>query len=353
MLAAFYNSFVCRHAVHTRLFVEDICSTTSRFYSFVRWECAVNTKPFAIIALAAATSMLAACGGSSSRPTLTHDELERILSDPRMARLEEILERSDTLLVPSAHSYYSLSVEGRTIDDRVVEGVSCTGASCTGDDGTDLSVQDLINPSEQLLNLPDEIRPTEVAIESRSGFDTVTLGARFEVSDRIEEVTITDAPSALIYGFWGEHGFGAVNVAAGPFSGSIQGTPFTGSAGFATAYAGGSAAGTNPTGMGNATWSGIAEAVSTGDFQRHQGTATVTIAELSQPRVGVDIDISGQDIGSPAWADMPLVDGGFTSGDIDTSDYLAGDFHGPDHEETYGVFDTGDYVGAFGAKRNP
>ncbi len=63
--------------------------------------------------------------------------------------------------------------------------------------------------------------------------------------------------------------------------------------------------------------------------------------------------ISGQDIGSPARADMPLVAGGFTSGDVDTSDYLAGNFHGPDHEETYGVFDTGNYVGAFGARRNP
>ena len=33
------------------------------------------------------------------------------------------------------------------------------------------------------------------------------------------------------------------------------------------------------------------------------------------------------------------------------SDYLTGNFHGPDHEEAYGVFDTGAYVGAFGAKR--
>ena len=313
----------------------------------------MNTKPLVVIALATATSMLVACGGSDNRQTVTDEELERILSDPRMVRLEEILERSDTLLVPSVHSYYSLSAEGVTIDDRVVERVSCTGASCTGDDGTDLSVQGLINPSDQLLNPPDELRPTEVAIESRSGFDTVTLRARFEASESIEDVTITSAPSALSYGFWGEHGFGAVDVADGSFSGRIQGTPFTGNFGFATAYAGGDAAGTNPTGMGSATWSGIAGAVSTGDFQRHQGTATVTIAELSQPRVGVDIDISGQDIGSPAWADMPLVDGAFTSGDVDTSDYLAGNFHGPDHEETYGVFDTGSYVGVFGARRNP
>ena len=30
---------------------------------------------------------------------------------------------------------------------------------------------------------------------------------------------------------------------------------------------------------------------------------------------------------------------------------MAGNFHGSAHEEAYGVFDTGAYVGAFGAMR--
>jgi len=64
----------------------------------------------------------------------------------------------------------------------------------------------------------------------------------------------------------------------------------------------------------------------------------------------VEIDVPGFAIDSPAWADMPLVDGGFASGSSGT-DRLEGNFHGPDHSETYGVFDTGAYVGAFGAKR--
>ena len=311
----------------------------------------MKTKPLVVVVLAAAASMLVACGGSSDPPTLTDDEIDRVLSDPAMMRLEGILDRSDTLLVPSAHLYFSLSAEGTTIDDRMVEGFSCTGASCTGDDGTALSVQDLINPSDQIRNPPDEIRPTEFAIDSRGGFDTMTLGGLFEAPEGIEEVTFTAAPSAFTYGFWGEHGFGGVDVADGSFSGSTEGTPLAGDFGSASAFAGGDAAGTNPTGMGSATWRGIAEAASTSDFERHQGTATVTIADLSRPRVGVDIEISGQDIEAPAWADMPLVDGRFTSGEVDTGDYLAGDFHGPDHEETYGVFDTGSYVGAFGAKR--
>ena len=69
------------------------------------------------------------------------------------------------------------------------------------------------------------------------------------------------------------------------------------------------------------------------------GTATVTIADLSRPRVGVAIDVRGQEIGAPGWADMPLDAGSFASGTAG-SDYLAGNFHGPGHEEAWGVFDT-------------
>ena len=349
--ADFHGFLVRPDAVDTKLFVLGIRSTTSRFRSLVRWEHAMKTKPLGVVVLATAASMLVACGGSSDRPTLTDDEIDRVLADPAMMRLEGILDRSDTLLVPSLHLYFSLSAEGMMIDERMVEGLSCAGASCAEDDGTALTVQDLIDPFDLIRNPPDGIRPTEFAIDSRGGFDTVTLGAQFEASEGLEEVTITDAPSVFRYGFWGEHGFGAVDVAHGSFEGSIEGMPLAGELGSASAYAAGDAAGTNPTGMGSATWSGIAEAAFTGDFERHQGTATVTIADLSRPRVGVDIEISGQDIGAPEWVDMPLVDGRFTSGDVDTGDYLAGDFHGPNHEETYGVFDTGDYVGAFGAKR--
>ena len=118
----------------------------------------------------------------------------------------------------------------------------------------------------------------------------------------------------------------------------------------ASAFAAGEATGTNPTGMGSATWSGIAEAASTSTFQRREGIATVTIAELSRPRVGVEINVPGFAIDSSTWTGIPLTNGHYASGTVG-SDYLEGHFHGPSHEETYGVFDTGAYVGAFGAKR--
>ena len=131
----------------------------------------MRSGTLATVVLAAGTLALAACGGSSDRATLTDEEIDRVLSDPAMMRLEGILDRSDTLLVPSIHLYFSLSSEGATIDDRLVEEFSCTGASCAGDDGTALSVRDLINPSDQIRNPPDEIRPAEFAIDSRGGFD--------------------------------------------------------------------------------------------------------------------------------------------------------------------------------------
>ena len=57
------------------------------------------------------------------------------------------------------------------------------------------------------------------------------------------------------------------------------------------------------------------------------GTATVTIADLSRPRVGVAIDVPGHAIGAPGWADMALANGRFETGRAG-EDYLAGNFHG-------------------------
>ena len=244
----------------------------------------------------------------------------------------------------SLHLRYSLSAQGETVSDRLVQNMSCAGARCVAEDATEITVQDLIDPSV-------DIGLTEVNLGSRGGFDTVTARGGFEDSNSIESVTVTAAPTANSYGFWGEYGFAAVQIANGPLSGQIQGISFSGDFGSAAAYAVGDATGTNPTGMGSATWRGIAEAASTRTFERRQGTATVTIADLSQPRVGVEIDVSGYEIGAPAWADMPLAGGRFASGTVG-SNYLEGNFHGPGHDETYGVFDTGPYVGVFGAKRD-
>lgn len=121
--------------------------------------------------------------------------------------------------------------------------------------------------------------------------------------------------------------------------------------GFAGAYVIGDTSGSNPGGAGSATWTGIAEAASTATSERHQGTATVTIADLSRPRVGVDIAIPGHDISAQGWEAMALVNGRYVS--EAEGIYLEGHFLGPDHSETFGVFDTGRYVGVFGAQEAP
>ena len=78
----------------------------------------------------------------------------------------------------------------------------------------------------------------------------------------------------------------------------------------------------------------------------------MTIADLSRPRVGVSVSVPNHDIDRPGWADMPLLTGRFSTGTAG-NDYIGGHFHGPEHEEAWGVFDTTRYLGAFGAKRQP
>lgn len=57
-------------------------------------------------------------------------------------------------------------------------------------------------------------------------------------------------------------------------------------------------------------------------------------------------------IGEPGRADLPLDEGRFASGSAGT-DWRNGRFHGPGHEEDWGVFDTTGQFGSFGARRQP
>ena len=62
----------------------------------------------------------------------------------------------------------------------------------------------------------------------------------------------------------------------------------------------------------------------------------------------VDIGLDGV-TGPLQWEDMPLANGGCARGTAGT-DRIDGRFHGSGHEDAWGVFDTGAYVEAFGAK---
>ena len=295
--------------------------------------------------LVAVTLILGACGGEDSTVDgpLMVDDLERLRSEPEVVQLRGLLDRTDTLLVPGVHARYSLSAEGETLDGTLVDGLTCSGARCVAMDGTAITLRDLINPAAGAAL-------SEARLGAQGGFDSLTTRGGFEIAEQFSDITLAAAVSVTSYGFWGAHGYAAVEIGSGPLSGQVEGVSFDGDLAIVRAYALGDATGTNLTGIGSATWRGIAEAASTLTFERHRGTATVTIADLSRPRVNVSIEVPGQAIGAPGWADMPLADGRFSVG-TPGSGYLAGNFHGPAHGEAWGVFDTADHVGAFGAKR--
>ena len=189
-------------------------------------------------------------------------------------------------------------------------------------------------------------------IGRRGGFDTVTTTGAFAVTETLPGLSLTVSPEVTGYGFWGEHGFAVLALGSGTLSGTIDGTAYTGDFASAQAWAAGDATGSNPAGTGSATWRGIAEASPAGTGERLMGTATVTIANLARPRVGVAIAVPGHDIEAPGWASMALRQGRFATG-TPGSDHLRGSFHGPAHQEAWGVFDTDEYIGAFGARRQP
>lgn len=342
----------------------------------------------ALFVTLAVALILTACGGGAgtgNSPTLPDAELGQLKAESRVLHLERIVDRSDTLLIPGFHIRYAIDTEGDeppTIIGRSLPNLqgetlrdylstSCDDRRCVVDDTlvnintewdrrTVIDVQDLLDPSVDIDSSRVDVGPPD-------GFDTVRTPGVFDIRGSVPDPCGNDTcdvsagvvPAATGYALWGSYGYAAVEVANGFWSGQVQlsmlgrqvgDVPFEGQLSYASTYTIGDATGTNPT-SGRATWRGIAEAVSTRTFERHRGTALVTVPDMSSPQVSVEIDIEGHAIGPEGWNDIPLAGGHFVIGKAG-SDYLEGNFHGPDHSETYGVFDTEAYVGAFGAKRD-
>ena len=298
--------------------------------------------------LLSASMVSAACfggGGSGGGAALGPQDVERVRADARVVRARGIFERADTLLVPGAYVEGSVTAGGRTVKETQSYRGTCQGTRCSLNGETisleDLTAGDLASPTGAAL--------TRAEIGKRAGFDTLALEGRSQIAEKLREGSTAGTGFATSYGAWGAHGFAAVEIATGSYTEAIRGIPLEGSIRGVVAYVFGDRNPTNPAGQGSATWRGVAEAASTRTFERREGVSTLTIADLSQPRVSVGIDIGGFDISADGWADMALTNGRFAS--TAEGAYMAGDFHGPNHEEAYGVFDTGAYVGAFGAKR--
>lgn len=305
------------------------------------------------LAFAAAALAPAACGGggegggAAPPAALSEAEIEQVRSDDRVVRLGEILARADALLLTSARARYSLEGGDETLVEDLVDAFECAGARCEAADGTAISVTDLTGSAAEL-----DVRLSEATLGERGGLEAAATRGRFEITEVADGVRVSAAPTVHAYGFWGEHGYAALELGSGPLTGDADGAALTGEFAFARAYAAGAASGSNPAGAGSAAWSGVVEASPAGAFARLTGSVTISIADLARPRVGVSVDVPGHAINRPGWADMPLTAGRFSTGTAGT-DYLEGNFHGPDQEEAWGVFDTTRYLGAFGAKRRP
>lgn len=292
-----------------------------------------------LLSVVASTFLLVACGGGGggSQP-LTDSERERLEMDPRVAQRTEILERADTFLMSSLYAEITFRGPGGSAQEKFDVSQSCAGSSCRDSYGTVTTIDDLFN---------NGFDTTEISIGNRGGLNTATIEGRLDVPRTLAGFTFTRYPDPKAWGLWGEHGYAAVQIDSGRFAGRVDGNSVNGEIDGVVAYALGTTTGSNPSGIGGATWRGIAEAASTRTFRRRSGTATVSIADLSRPRVDVEITIPGANIGT--WTDMRVTNGRYSAGTTGR-DHLVGDFHGPNHGETYGVFDTGLYVGAFGAR---
>ena len=303
--------------------------------------------------------LLAGCGGDGGNGG---DEVEMpddvpaplASSDPRVKRLEGIVERTDSLLTPGVHARYSVPTPvGEDTTNLPFQPISCTGETCTGaavvlDLNADL-LTSLIDP-----NL--DLSVSEANLQSRAeGFDTASIEGSLDVVDIgeliPEGIVIDELPQATGYGLWGEHGTAGMILADGDFSARASGIRFAGNMKVAIPFAFGDVSGTNPGGSGSATWTGVADLVAIQTFRRQEGVATLTIRDLVMPTVSVGIaDLAGNPIGKPSWTNLGIEEGRFMVGAAE-NDYLEGNFHGSDHSEAYGVFDTDNYTGSFGAKR--
>ena len=114
--------------------------------------------------------------------------------------------------------------------------------------------------------------------------------------------------------------------------------------------------GTNPTGLGSASWTGVMTGL---DLIRYEpgatrlilGDAKIDIDDLSNPDVDVEFtgirDVTrGTSRPDMVWNDLVLTDGAFNDGADPT---ISGAFYGPLHQEVGGVFDRNRITGAFGA----
>lgn len=278
-----------------------------------------------ILAAAAATVMLAACGGgggSGEAPPVTNvapivaasgGQPLTLSSSQVKAALQTRLDAADSLL--------STDIAGfGTVPDIAV---SCSGAVCSAA-GSNFYLSDF------------DLSGSYEGIMTRNGI-SVGQGRSTETEQGIKSDT-------QIYGGWADHNFFWIDLTTFEERGEVYG-------GAAMGGSIGNATGSTPV-SGSAVWRGVMVGLELLRGEGVQGDTTIT-ADFAASNVDVaftnihDIE-TGADRASIAFSDIPFTADGFASS---SNGRIEGKFYGTGHAEAGGIFERGNTIGSFGARR--
>ncbi len=218
----------------------------------MKWLPAIAASIATVVALAACTT-----DGDGPLP-LTQEELAQVRADPRIVRAERVLDHADTLLVPALHADVTVSADGQSGDTSVAPAGLVLGHAVLSDRAGPGRYDDA-QPRRARLHgpRPPMRRSSGSSSGERGGFDTVLVEGASQLSEDISGDEFAAGGAAVNYGFWAEHGFASVIIASASISATAEdGEEVQADFTAALAYVAGDATGSNPAGMGSATWRG-------------------------------------------------------------------------------------------------
>ena len=220
----------------------------------------------------------------------------------------------------------------------------CSGATCTAPAARALLGSEL-SLSASDLSYVDADGDGDARFEAVASHYGVSLAQGSGVS------TISGVAIARYgYGGWMDNSFFVVE------SDTItEGPPALQDAGVVFSYSLGTAANSNPSLTGSATWTGVMVGMDgAADGNPVQGDARLTIDDFTDPMVDVAFTnvhnlVAGTTYEDMGWTDMVSTDGEFQGGTGTRT--IQGQFYGPSHQEIGGTFMHDSILGAFGANR--
>jgi len=289
----------------------------------------------AVVSAGAAAILLSGCNSSTSTTPFDATEARRLTEAEAPAEtVAQAEERGDALgpeidLVAVSRLYVEIT-DGR---DTLNLAVDCSGTTCRWTDS--LSGDSVTIPVSD--SVPRTVA-TRRAVLTKNGF-TLLEGRGGD-----------NGPNYRVYGAWGNHGGFILETAV-----EAEEDGITAVARGATVF--GDSTGTRPT--TDATWRGVMVGTpARGSWRDNilQGDATLTYRALVSQIDATFDNIVDLDREAPhsvrqiQFSNIPVgTNGTYQAGRF--GDGIRGTFAGPNHEETGGVFESNDIVGAYGAKR--